>query len=277
MTREEATGIPYDTSFRAVREPHAVDNFFMLHRPRSEAAWCAEFSRLAYCDYATVLEAALARVGFSLLGTFERSGTEAFLAEGPAFAVLAFRGSDDLDAWILNLNARSAPWRGAGEVHRGFAAALDVVWPAIEDRLADLRAPLFLTGHSHGAALATLAAGLLPEASLITIGSPRVGTEAFRQSFQARPGAARRFVNNRDLVCHVPLYELGFRHVGEPYLIDPDGRVSAEEEDDGGFVELISRSLKGGLGAGPFREARDGTLPREASDHAPINYVSALR
>ncbi|MDJ0611811.1 MAG: lipase family protein [Kiloniellales bacterium] len=277
MTREEATGIPYDTSFRAVREPHAVDNFFMLHRPRSEAAWCAEFSRLAYCDYGTVLEGALARVGFSPLVTFESSGTEAFLAEGPAFAVLAFRGSDDLDAWIFNLNARPAPWRGAGEVHRGFAAALDFVWAEVEGQLAKLRAPLFITGHSQGAALATLAASLLPEARLITFGSPRVGTEAFKEAFQARTGAAQRYANNRDVVCHVPLYELGFRHVGEPYLIDPDGRVSAEEKDDGGFVALISRSLRGGPGGGPFKEARNGTLPREASDHAPINYVSALR
>ena len=87
------------------------------------------------------------------------------------------------------------------------------------------------------------------------------------------PAPAHRYVNNRDFVCHVPLHELGFRHIGQPYLIGPEGDVSREEKEDSGFAALIARSLSGGL----FREAKDGTLPREASDHAPINYVSALR
>ena len=122
MTREQATGIAYDASLEALMNPGAAGDFFRRHRPRSAAAWCAEFSRLAYGDLATTLAPCLAEIGFELVAApFDRRGTQGFLAQGPDFAVLAFRGSDDVAAWATNLDALPAPWRGGGRVHRGFA------------------------------------------------------------------------------------------------------------------------------------------------------------
>ena len=137
MTREQATGIAYDASLEALTNPGAAGDFFLRHRPRSAAAWCAEFSRLAYGDFATLLAPCLADIGFELVAApFDRRGTQGFLAAGPDFAVLAFRGSDDVAAWSTNLDALPAPWRGGGRVHRGFAEALDAVWPEVEAGLA---------------------------------------------------------------------------------------------------------------------------------------------
>lgn len=276
MTREEATGIAYDASLEALTNPGAAGDFFRRHRPRSAAAWCAEFSRLAYGDFATMLAPHLAEIGFELVAApFDRRGTQGFLAQGPDFAVLAFRGSDDLIAWVANLDALPAPWRGGGKTHRGFAEALGTVWPRVEAALARTAGPLFITGHSQGAALATLAASLRPEAALYTFGSPRVGDRGFAAAMRHRPGVAARYVNHRDIVCRVPSARLGYRHVGEPHVIDRAGRVRQRRPRHRGLSELLSSALSGrrrDLGA-----LLAGGLPRELTDHAPINYVSALR
>lgn len=271
MTRAEATGIPYDTSLRALVEPAAAGDFFRLHKPQSEAAWCAEFSRLAYCADHAVLNSSLDHVGFELIAAFDRRGTEGLLARGPAFSVLAFRGSDDLRAWMTNLDARPAPWRGGGKVHRGFAEALDMVWPDIEPALQQATSPTLFTGHSLGAALATLAASLCPEAALITFGSPRIGDSAFRSAMARRPGAMSRYIDNRDIVCRVPSARLGYRHVGEPWLIGPDGDVTQRSPRSPGLAALLWDTLSDG------KAWSGGDLPRELTDHSPINHVSALR
>lgn len=276
MTREQATGIPYDSSLEALTNPGGAGNFFQLHEPRSKRAWCAEFSRLAYAEFATVLESCLDRVGFRLLAEpFDREGTQAFLAAGPDFAVLAFRGSDDLNAWGTNLNALALPWRGSGKVHRGFADALEVVWLNIAAALLETTQPLLITGHSLGGALGTLTASLYPEAALYSFGAPRVGDRSFRAAMAERPGKAKRFVNNRDIVPRVPPAGFIYRHVGRPYVIDEDGDVEQREPEDRGVTELLLSALP----EGPERlnALFDGHLPRELTDHSPINYVSALR
>ena len=276
MTREDATGIPYDASLEALSSPGAAGDFFQLHRPQSEAAWCAEFARLAFAPHGAPLEAGLARAGFSLAAApFERDGTEGFLAQGPDFAVLAFRGSDDLRAWGANFDAVLAPWHGGGQVHRGFAEALDLVWPEVEAGLGGVQGPLLITGHSQGAALAILAASLSPEAGLYTFGAPRIGDDAFRAAMKARPGAMRRYINDRDLVCRLPPAAFGYRHVGEPYIIDAEGSVEQRKPEDGGIGGLLLSALP--LDWQALAARFGAVLPKELTDHAPINYVSALR
>ncbi len=276
MTREQATGIPYDSSLEALTNPGGAGNFFQLHEPRSKSAWCAEFSRLVYADFATVLEPSLAGIGFRLVTEpFDHEGTQAFLAAGPDFAVLSFRGTDDLSAWRANLKANTTPWRGGGKVHSGFAKALEVVWPEITTALPDTTKPLLITGHSLGGALGALAASLCPEAALYSFGAPRVGDESFRAVMAERPGKASRFVNNRDIVPRVPPARFGYRHAGRPFAIDEDGGVEQREPEDQGVTDLVlSRLLQG---TARLSALFDSELPRELTDHAPINYVSALR
>ncbi len=275
MDWQAPTGIPYAGDAEAVFRPAARDNFFLLHRPQSPEALCAEMSRLAYCAFGQTLPGALARVDFELVGFFDQGPVQGFLAQGPETAVLAFRGSDAPLDWMTNLNAAPGTWDGTGMVHRGFAAALAPVWPDIEEDLEQILQapgrPLLITGHSLGAALATLTASLVPAARLITFGSPKVGDADFCATIRQ----AERYVNNLDVVCRLPLGNLPlvkvYRHVGRLHYIGPDGREQAPPDD----LERLRFSfdrLRARLQARRPLER----LPRDLADHAPINYVAAL-
>ena len=274
MRRQLATGIPYCWQPEALYKPGANDDFFELHEPQSTEALCAEMARLAYCDFATVLEAALRRVGFHLVAKpFESGGTQAFLAEGVDYAVLVFRGSDDALDWLNNLNVMPVRWRGAGRVHNGFSASLEAIWDEVTHALHQATRPLLITGHSLGGALAGLAAALLPCKEFITFGAPKIGDEEFQES--ARSG--RRYVNNQDIVCRLPLdiFPLSgvYGHIGTAHLIGRQGGVSHPEKPFAGSrLDFSVRDLRIN-----FRESgRHQRLPRLLMDHAPINYVSAL-
>src|SRR6185436_15370710 len=115
-----------------------------------------------------------------------------------------------------------------GLVHAGFRNALERVWTPLVEKLTPLAGSrsVWFSGHSLGAALATLAADRFPAtAGVCTLGSPRVGDRAFAAAFDARFGArALRYVNDSDVVTHVPPpLPLPYAHVGELRQITPEG------------------------------------------------------
>ena len=74
------------------------------------------------------------------------------------------------------------PAREKGLVHFGFAQALDKVYDKIIDqidRLDTTGLKIICTGHSLGAALATIFASRYDAKYLYTFGSPRVGNKDF--------------------------------------------------------------------------------------------------
>src|SRR5262249_28042845 len=132
-----------------------------------------------------------------------------------------------------------------GKVHEGFRDALDVVWPDLEARLAKISPgrQVWFSGHSLGAALATLAADrYVNTRGVCTFGSPRVGDPAFAKAFDTRlAGRSLRFVNDNDVVPHVPPpLPTPYRHVETTRCIAPDGRVSgAPPSIEHFFADLI--------------------------------------
>lgn len=122
---------------------------------------------------------------------------------------IAFQGTTDLDDWFVNLQA----WSTDGH-HTGFWE----VGQKLFDKL-KIDRPTYLTGHSQGAAVATVVACLLWErdpkllAGLYTFGSPRVLKRGYARKYKYMP--AYRFVNQNDLVCRLPSFLCGYRHVGE--------------------------------------------------------------
>ena len=71
------------------------------------------------------LASSLAALGFELLATVSDGSANAFLAQGPGFAVLAFRGAQTRGDWEVDVNAAQVSMalpdgRGAVRVHSGF-------------------------------------------------------------------------------------------------------------------------------------------------------------
>lgn len=173
------------------------------------------------------LEAALAQGGFELVSTFDRSGTQGFVARRPrdALAVLAFRGTEkDFEDIRTDLQARF--YRGDGmRIHSGFYRAYSAVAPAVAAALAECAEDrLYVTGHSLGGALAVVAARQLESdglAACYTFGSPRVGDVDFGNGLRT---PVYRLVNAADLVPRLPpvwlleVVVLAARCIPVPYL-----------------------------------------------------------
>ena len=167
--------------------------------------------------------------GFKLVDTFDVDGTQAFLAYNKFYAVLAFRGTSDWTDVQTDLRAKRVKASdGIGKVHSGFYNAFDLVSGRItkrleQDEVKDL--PLYITGHSLGGALATVALRFLEKkeglkdriAACYTFGSPRVGNADFEEDIRS---PVYRVVNFTDIVTFLPLLTMGFIHVGDVRYLD---------------------------------------------------------
>jgi len=192
-------------------------------------AWImAYMAKLAYIKFEEndlelkCLEYSLQSGWFNLIKTFNKNGTQAFLAKNDEFSVLSFRGTqpdrwEDIRTDIKVLKERTID----GKVHAGFKQAYDDLRDEIlEEFRANLgEMPLYITGHSLGAALATVATQELGEefndqiAACYTFGSPRVGDGKYEKSIKA---PFYRIVNTTDIVTLVPYFFGTFVHVGDP-------------------------------------------------------------
>ena len=268
------------TTWRDVLQPGLASGFFdtvplPAFDPQAQgyvpanAWWLAELSRLAYRHdteedisppiplRATFLEKArLRQVAFFNSG---ETHTQALLVESESpllFSVLVFRGTEqNVKDFVTDLRTLPVPVIGGSVlVHEGFLRGLDSVWQQISRRLDGITSPLFYTGHSLGAALATLAASRRPPRAVYTFGSPRVGNDAFVSALQNVP--VYRIVDGNDMIPTLPPEVLGYRHVGEMHqLISPSS----------GFV--LNPLAWWQCLAGP---------PKPFADHACINYVERI-
>jgi hypothetical protein len=249
-------------------------------------------ARLAYCRQAAnlafdqdLIRTHLARAGFvrcqffEQQKTFDHGGTHAFLAfkDDPdpvkKLAVLSFRGTDVDDPKNLITDIKFPPvrWDVGGFVYDGFRDALAPVRPAITAALASLQCRTLFTGHSLGAALATLMASARKPAATFAFGSPRVGDSAFVSTLAGV--SIQRYVDCCDAVTRVPPELLGYVHAGEEFYIDRKhivhtGVTSAEISADrlrARVLYFLKYAWKWG-----------NVFFRGFADHAPINYVLAV-
>lgn len=145
--------------------------------------------------------------------------TQAVVARrGDEAAIVAFAGTDPVEAadWVSDFDCHLDPATG---VARGYQRAAAVVMARLAAML-DPAAPLFVTGHSLGGALAVVAAmglvdgGVRPQA-VHTFGMPRPGNADFAARYDGALGPCTyRMVHGDDMVPTVAPSFLGFRHVG---------------------------------------------------------------
>jgi triacylglycerol lipase len=195
---------------------------------RANAWWLAEASLLAYWQ-AAAIKAALSNVTGSGSAEFRAAkNIECYVAPFATFSIVAFRGTESsslLDV-LTDVKFVKDEWQPGGEVHRGFKEGLDAVWPKLAGTIPADR-PAWFTGHSLGAALATLAADRFKcteqDASyggVYTFGSPLVGDRTFVDGFNSRHvGRSFRVVNDQDGVTLVPPPLFRYRHVNEEHFV----------------------------------------------------------
>lgn len=210
----------------------------------------------------------LEQVGLKLVKTLSAKATQAYLASNDDFAVLAFRGTEanrmrDLRA---DAKAKQATCPTGQRVHSGFMEQYDDISFDLLTALDEVeRKPLFITGHSLGGAVATIAARRLDAerrvAACYTFGSPRVGTEGWIAQIKT---PIYRIVNSADPVPMVPfsgtvMFGLvkTFRVIGRTLPVVGELIVR--------FGDWIERTMSGYAHAGNMRfltNCKDGDLSK---------------
>ncbi len=229
-----------------MKDSRYFDDDLLLKIPTNRAAYSdrmayitASMSELAYLKHEAgergQLVERLESGGFLLVETFDNNETQAFIARcsvpprcndyaagAATFAVLAFRGTEGKIKDILSDLKFRLTRQGR---HRGFDQAYKNVADFVKDTVRQLgNIPLYITGHSLGAAIAVIATQDLDcesrparrdgdnLAACYTFGCPRVGNAEFDQSVKA---PVYRVVNAADGVTRVPFFFMGRIHVGD--------------------------------------------------------------
>ena len=254
---------------------------------RINAWWLAEASFLSYWhDDAEATDIYSRQTGLAYVPLSE-GATQCSLAVDPNFAIVAFRGTQP-DQWqdILD-DARftMGPWK-QGHAHEGFVAAFQRIAPRLLDAVKQHapNRPLWVTGHSLGAALATLAAEALPNVGgVCTFGSPLVGDQVFAGFFnQQGRNRSFRYVNDHDIVTHLPPGPFGlptgvYTHVDEERAINADGQIGSAPPTPQHFVrDVFGRPVVAFHILQALMSHGFPSMPDALADHAPVLYVTQV-
>ena len=145
-----------------------------------------------------------------LLETFDVDGTQAILTTFKGNIILSFRGTEATSIKDIKADAKAktTSCETGGNIHSGFKQAYDNVRLNIENKLKedDLKDKrLFITGHSLGGAIATVAAKKIKHeggiSACYTFGSPRVGDDEWVATIKT---PIYRVVNAADCVTMLP-------------------------------------------------------------------------
>lgn len=230
----------------------------------------ALFAEISYEPPNIVEQTVRDRWGFAECRLLEVDETECLIAARDDMVIVSFRGTEpgEWEDWVKDLDLDLVAGPLDGRVHEGFYDALSSVWVILDREVGRLTASqprrLFVTGHSLGAAVATLSVARWLEArrpveALYTFGQPRTGDREFSRNFDFlfKPHAFR-IVNNKDLVTRVPPRSFGYRHVGTfKYFTDQHELV-----DDITWWHNFLETWKGGVesllarGRGGFQDHR---------------------
>lgn len=213
--------------------------------------------------------------GFIQVIGADKNTAQGALIEHKKYYCLAFRGTNELADWIDNINAFTVE-ELFGKFHRGFWNSVEDIWQPLYSRYQELnqtnKRPLFITGHSLGGAMATIATARLvhldlPFTSVYTFGSPRsMGRDASRIFNAECKSRFFRFHNNNDIVTRVPSRLMGYSHVGSYLYISSEKQIRREPGHWFKFLDIVEGALEA------VREKGiDGV-----EDHSMDKYLAAI-
>ncbi|KAK9902044.1 hypothetical protein WJX75_002353 [Coccomyxa subellipsoidea] len=265
LSIRSSSGVCPDTNDGLSKEP-----MFCFETAMNMLYWSA----LVY-DYEEALDSKLSLdTAMSLYGLehselfWEKAlDTKLLMAWNKHTIVLAFRGTAsfanalaDLQAWQTpHPPVRGSWWRHRPRVHLGFWKS----WTAngLNRRvcariMAILRSPdvdsesvkVYVTGHSLGGALATLAAhefrtvalsyGVDRDLACYTFGAPRVGNHAFAREFNNVAPDTWHIINDQDVVAKAPKFLVLYKRAGHRTVINRMGDMIVRPS----FIEITMRN-----------------------------------
>ena len=226
-------------------------------------------ARLAAISYKTEKSASTAckKLGFPWVKLISKDGAECLVVKDRNDMWLAFRGTEPskMNDVMADLKIIRNSAKAGGKVHSGFQEEVNDLWMDVLSELEHndslkIRKDVYMTGHSLGAAMATIAATRYNPLELFTFGSPRVGGARFTRNIKCRH---LRFQNNNDIVTRVPPVALGFRHHGELCYVNS-------------LNERQPRPLWKNLFLGVWRSWRQLKFFDGISDHSMPGYVKVV-
>ncbi len=224
------------------------------------AYWLASCSSLAYNTEEAIKQTVCGSWKFDKCDFIDLKGTQCFIASNSTAVVVSFRGTDMTDAYDLlaDINFKQTEAFG-GLVHAGFYGAYRDAQENIESALIEHLASnkiFYLTGHSLGGALATLAAYDLynkgyTSSCIYTFGQPRVGNSQFVKNFTTRfNNSCFRMVHKDDAVpntvpenVNVGLVKWEYSDTTTPLYVVPDNRLATVYESTLKGIEALSKVM----------------------------------
>jgi triacylglycerol lipase len=197
-------------------------------------------SKLSYEEPGLIETTALREWEYHRFQFVDAGGTQVFLAANDDCVLVCFRGTEvsQIEDWITDTRMELVAGPMNGMVHAGFYDALSKVWQVVDESLRRLdplgNKAIFLTGHSLGAALATLAAARWHDIgrhvnAIYTFGQPRTGDHAFARNFNfAFMPTTYRVVNQNDLVTRIPPRSFGYSHLGTFKYLTSDRQLVSD-------------------------------------------------
>lgn len=289
--------------------------------PQKQAQRLIHLACLAYDEQQSIQKSLGTEVEwFEAIGGFDLD-TQAFACEIDGDVYVAFRGTEqwrdfltDLSFWkadILDYSTHTtnlaAGTKSVGRAHIGFCNSLDAIWSknsaaykkcriqpskTLEQYLGDsgfsANSRIWLTGHSLGGALATIAAARIQLSEneffkdrvggLVTIGSPRA--LAYKTAVRLQKSLSKekifRIYRTFDPVPAVP--RLGFKHVsGERCVVGNGGELVVGARKSRfvlGFFAKLLRNLEDIIGSAIPGQRKIAGL---VADHDKFAYFEAVK
>jgi hypothetical protein len=229
--------------------------------------------------------------------TPELTDSRGVIARRGGATIIAFAGTDPLH--FLNWLNDFTLGRPSSPVHAGFRQAAAAVWndvKAVITAALAVNSPLFIAGHSLGAAIAVNIADFarvelqLKNAQIYLYGCPRTGNADFVTPYNDTFGQTTyRLVNGADIVPTVPPPQFDFLHVGRFLACERGAKFEASKltggigsndprADAGPLQQIVSlfqgRSLNTRSDLIGFLTSI--AIPPGIGDHLPDRYCAAL-
>jgi triacylglycerol lipase len=235
-----------------------------------------------------------------IVASFDTAG---IVGERADSIVLAFAGTDPAvwETLATDFNIRLTPDM---DTHIGFQTAVDAARPEITRAITMSKqtgTPLYIAGHSLGAALAALAAHFAtangaPPKAVYAFGMPRVGGQRFQAAYNGDGTlgpVTYRLVYGLDVVARIPISAIGYRHVGRELECDSGKKFDASRpfselgsdapEFSLGLAHTLVSEIGGLLSGHILSPSGPGTfgplfkyLPQPIRDHLQDSYYNAL-